>query len=228
MTNSDRVGLIAEKVGMTQLFDDNGVQVPVTVLKVEPCVIVALRSVEADGYSAVQLGSKESKEKHINKPQLGYFKKVNCKNYRRLKEYRINDATSAYKVGDVLDVTNFSEGQLVDVTGTSVGKGFAGGMKRHGFSGLRATHGVSITHRCHGSTGNRTWPGKVFKNKRMAGQMGNKKVTTLNLKVHSIDSEKGVILLRGAVPGSKNGVVFIRDAVKKCQPSVLNDKKKIV
>lgn len=209
-----RVGLIAEKVGMTQLFDDNGVQVPVTVLKVEPCTVVALRGKEKDGYSAVQMGTKETKEKHINKPQLGYFKKENSKNFRILKEFRVDDS-STYKVGDSYDVTHFEPGQFVDVTGTTVGKGFAGAMKRHGFGGLRATHGVSITHRCHGSTGNRTLPGRVFKNKRMAGHMGVNKVTTLNLMIHSIDKDKNVIFIRGCVPGAKNGVVFVRDAVKK-------------
>lgn len=209
-----RVGLIAEKVGMTQLFDDNGVQIPVTVLKVEPCTVVSLRTKEKDGYSAVQLGTKESKEKHIKKPQLGFFKKLNSKLFRILKEFRVDDSTT-YNVGDVIDVTHFEAGQLVDVSGTSKGKGFAGGMKRHGFGGLRATHGVSITHRSHGSTGNRTFPGRVFKGKRMAGHMGNAKVTMLNLKVHSVDKEKGVIFIYGAVPGSKQGVVYVRDAIKK-------------
>lgn len=210
----NRVGLIAEKIGMTQLFDDNGVQVPVTVLKVEPCTVVALREKEKDGYSAVQLGTKESGEKHINKPQLGYFKKEGSKNFRILKEFRVDDS-SVHKVGETFDVTHFTPGQFVDITGTTVGKGFAGAMKRHGFGGLRATHGVSITHRCHGSTGNRTLPGRVFKNKRMAGHMGTVKVTTLNLRVHSIDRDKGVIFIHGCVPGAKSGVVFIRDAVKK-------------
>ncbi len=210
----DRVGLIAEKVGMTQLFDDNGVQIPVTVLKVEPCAVVALRIKDKDGYSAVQIGTKESKKKHISKPQLGYFKKEGSKNYRILKEFRVEDPTT-HKVGDVLDVTHFVAGQFVDVTGTTSGKGFAGAMKRHGFGGLRATHGVSITHRCHGSTGNRTLPGRVFNNKKMAGHMGCNRVTTLNLRIHSIDTDKGVIFIHGCVPGPKNSVVFVRDAVKK-------------
>lgn len=210
----NRVGLIAEKIGMTQLFDDNGVQVPVTVLKVEPCAVVALREKEKDGYSAVQLGTKESKEKHINKPQLGYFKKEGSKNFRILKEFRVEDP-SAHNVGEVFDATHFEAGQFVDVTGVTNGKGFAGAMKRHGFGGLRATHGVSVTHRCHGSTGNRTLPGRVFKNKKMAGHMGDVKVTTLNLRVHSVDKDKGVIFIHGCVPGSKSGVVFVRDAVKK-------------
>lgn len=209
-----RVGLIAEKVGMTQLFDDNGAQIPVTVLKVNPCAVVALKTKEKDGYSAVQIGTKEAKEKHVNKPQQGYFKKLGSGLFRILKEFRINDE-AAYNVGDIFGADHFKEGQYVDVTGTSIGKGFAGGMKRHGFGGLRATHGVSVTHRSHGSTGNRTLPGRVFKNKKMAGHMGDKRVTMLNLKVHSIDKDKGVIFIHGCVPGSKNGVVFVRDAIKK-------------
>ena len=209
-----RVGLIAEKVGMTQLFDDNGVQIPVTVLKVEPCTVVSLRSKEKDGYNAVQLGTKEDKEKHIKKPQLGYLKKTNSKLFRILKEFRVDDS-STYNVGDVFDATHFEAGQFVDVSGVTKGKGFAGAIKRHGFGGLRATHGVSITHRCIGSTGNRTLPGRVFKGKRMPGHMGDTKVTVLNLKVHSVDKEKGVIFIRGAVPGSKQTVVYVRDAVKK-------------
>ncbi|MDR0942128.1 MAG: 50S ribosomal protein L3 [Holosporales bacterium] len=209
-----RVGLIAKKAGMTQLFDNNGMQIPVTVLKVDPCAVVALRTKDKDGYNAVQLGSNESKEKHINKPQIGYFNKVGSKLFRILKEFRVDDS-SAYKVGDTFDATHFTEGQLVDVTGVTKGKGFAGGIKRHGFGGLRATHGVSITHRCHGSTGNRTLPGRVFKGKKMAGHMGDVKVTTLNLKVHSVDKDKGVILIRGAVPGGENGIVYVRDAIKK-------------
>jgi large subunit ribosomal protein L3 len=208
-----RVGLIAEKVGMTQLFDDNGVRFPVTVLKIDPCTVVALKQKDKDGYDAVQLGAKEGKEKHINKPQLGYFKKVASKNFRILKEFRVDDV-APYNSGDVIDATHFAPGQLIDVTGITKGKGFAGSMKRHGFGGLRATHGVSVTHRSHGSVGNRTWPGRVFKNKRMAGHMGATKVTILNLKVYSVDKEKGVILVHGAIPGGKNGIVYIRDAIK--------------
>ncbi|MDR1476018.1 MAG: 50S ribosomal protein L3 [Holosporales bacterium] len=209
-----RVGLIAEKVGMTQLFDGNGVQVPVTVLKISPCTVVSLKTKEKDGYDAVQLGSKEGKGKHINKPQLGYFKKMSSKLFRILKEFRVDDVSS-YNVGDTIGVDLFSSGQYVDVTGITKGKGFAGGMKRHGFGGLRATHGVSIVHRCHGSTGNRTLPGRVFKGKRMAGHMGDQKVTTLNLMVHSVDKEKEVVFVRGAVPGCNSNTVIIRDAIKK-------------
>jgi large subunit ribosomal protein L3 len=209
-----RPGLIAEKLGMTQLFDDNGAQVPVTVLKIDPCVVVSLRSKEKDGYNAVQLGTKEGKEARFTKPLLGYFKKLNSKFFRILKEFRVDD-TSTYNVGDTFDASHFSPGQFVDISGITRGKGFAGAMKRHGFGGLRASHGVSITHRCHGSTGNRTLPGRVFKGKRMAGHMGNTKVTILNLSVHSVDKEKGVILVKGAVPGGKNRIVYVRDAIKK-------------
>ncbi|MDR1390823.1 MAG: 50S ribosomal protein L3 [Holosporales bacterium] len=210
-----RVGMIAKKLGMTQLFEDNGRKVPVTVLKVGPCVVLSLKSKEKDGYTAVQFGVGESAERGIKKPQLGYFKKLGSKFYGTLKEFRVGDS-SIYNVGDVFDVTHFEEGQLVDVSGVTNGKGFAGSMKRHGFGGLRASHGVSITHRCHGSTGNRTLPGRVFKGKRMAGHMGNSKVTILNLRVHSVDKEKGVIFVCGAVPGSRSGTVYVRDAVKKC------------
>lgn len=209
-----RVGLIAEKVGMTQLFDDNGVQVPVTVLKVDPCTVVALRTKEKDGYDAVQLGTMEDKEKHINKPQQGYFKKLGTKLFRILKEFRVSPGIN-HNVGDVLTVDHFKVGDFIDVTSRSIGKGFAGAMKRYGFGGLRATHGVSVTHRSHGSTGNRTLPGRVFKNKKMAGHMGDKRVTVLNLKIHSIDPSKNVIFVHGCIPGSKNSVVFIRDAIKK-------------
>ena len=210
-----RVGLIAEKIGMTQFFDDNGVFVPLTVLKVEPCTVVALRSKERDGFESVQIGTKqEDSGKHINKAQQGYFNKLGLKFFRVLKDFRVSDS-SVHKVGDVLDVTHFQSGDFVDVTGISKGKGFAGPMKRHGFGGLRATHGVSLSHRSHGSTGNRTEPGRVFKGKRMAGHMGNQRVTMLNLKVYAVDKEKGVIFIHGAVPGSKGGTVYIRDAIKK-------------
>jgi large subunit ribosomal protein L3 len=209
-----RVGLIAEKIGMTQLFDDNGVQVPVTVLKVEPCTVISLKTKDKDGYNAIQLGTKKCSENRLRKPQIGYFKSVSSEFFKTLKEFRVDDV-SQYNIGDTLRADYFSGGQLVDVTGISKGKGFAGGIKRHGFGGLRATHGVSIVHRSHGSVGNRTLPGRVFKGKRMAGHMGDEKVTTLNLLVHSVDVEKGVILIRGAVPGCKSGMILIRDAIKK-------------
>lgn len=213
----NRVGLIARKVGMTQLFNDDGVQVPVTVLHVTPCAVVSLITEETRGYNAVLLGTEEETSgKHINKAQLKNFEKLGCKNYRILKEYRVEDPTQ-YSVGDVFDCSYFAETKFVDVRGKTIGKGFAGGMKRHGFGGLRATHGVSITHRCHGSTGNRTLPGRVFKGKRMAGHMGNTNVTTQNLRIHHVDVEKNVIFVVGSVPGAKNSIVYIRDAVKKME-----------
>ena len=211
----DRVGLIAKKIGMTQLFNDDGVQVPVTVLHVDPCTVVYLLKKYERGYDAVLLGTcEEVSGKHINKTQLGYFKKIGSKNYRILKECRVN-STEGFNVGDTFDCSYFAETKFVDVRGRTIGKGFAGGMKRHGFGGLRATHGVSITHRCHGSTGNRTLPGRVFKGKRMAGHMGDVNVTTQNLRIHHIDVEKSVIFVIGSVPGAKNGIVYVRDAVKK-------------
>lgn len=210
-----RVGLIAEKLGMTQFFDDNGVLVPVTVIKVEPCTVVALRTRGKDGYNAIQLGSKkEETGKHVNKPQLEYFKKLGLGNFRILKEFRVAEP-NVYKVGDIITVSNYQKGDEIDVTGISKGKGFAGAMKRHNFGGLRATHGVSLTHRSLGSVGNRTLPGRIFKGKRMAGHMGAKKVTMLNLKVYDTDVDKGLIYVIGAVPGSKHGIIFIRDAIKK-------------
>lgn len=210
-----RVGLIAEKVGMTQYFDDNGVLKAITILKVEPCTVVALRKKDQDGVESVQLGTKiEESGKHINKAQLGFFKKHNLSNFRILKDFRVDDS-SIYKVGDIITAEHFKQGDLIDVTGITKGKGFAGGMKRYGFGGLRATHGVSISHRSHGSTGNRTEPGRVFKGKRMAGHMGNTKVTVLNLYVNWVSAEQGLIFVHGAVPGSKNGIVYIRDAIRQ-------------
>lgn len=214
-----RVGLIAEKVGMTQFFNDNGVLVPVTVLKVEPCTVVALRTEEKDGYNAVQIGTKkEEKGKHINKAQLENFKKIGTENFRILKEFRVDDP-GKYKVGRVLTVAHYQSGDKIDVTGVSKGKGFAGAMKRHGFGGLRSTHGVSLTHRSIGSVGNRTLPGRIFKGKRMAGHMGNSRVTMLNLKVYGVNEDKGLIFVIGATPGSKSSIVYLRDAIKK--PAVI-------
>jgi len=211
------VGLIAEKIGMTQLFDDKGVNVPVTVLKVEPCTVVALKTEEKHGYNAVQLGG-AGKPKNISKPLQGYFSKASEEGIeakRVLKEFRIaEDEMSGFSVGSEIRVDHFANGQIVDVTGTSVGKGFAGAMKRHGFGGLRASHGVSVSHRSHGSTGNRQDPGKVFKNKKMAGHMGARRVTKLNLEIHSVDLENNLILIKGSVPGAKGGIVYVRSAIK--------------
>lgn len=210
-----RVGLIAEKLGMTQFFDDNGVLIPITVLKVDPCTVVALRTKEKNGIESVQLGTKlEESGKHINKAQLGYFKKHELKPCRLLKDFRV-DNSSDYKIGDVFQADHFKAGDLIDITGITKGKGFAGAMKRHGFGGLRATHGVSISHRSLGSTGNRTQPGRVFKGKRMAGHMGNTQVTMLNLKVYGTDVNNGVLYVIGAVPGCKSSIVYIRDAIRQ-------------
>lgn len=209
-----RAGLIAEKIGMTQIFAADGTQVPVTVLKVEDCIVVSKKTVETDGYDALQIGAKIVKANKVNKPMRELFAKKEIEPRRYLREFRV-DSASFSDVGSVLNVSHFVEGQFIDVTGTSVGKGFAGAMKRHNFGGLRASHGVSAVHRSHGSTGNRQDPGKVFKNKKMAGHMGDRRVTKMNLSVYQIDVERGLIYVKGSVPGSKGGVVYVRDAIKR-------------
>lgn len=209
-----RSGLIAEKIGMTQIFEDNGVQVPVTVLKVSPCTVVERKMQDVHGYDAVQLGTREVNPTKLAKPQREYFSKKNIVPCKILKEFRVTPE-NLLEVGTLINESHFASGQFVDVTGTSVGKGFAGAMKRHNFGGLRASHGVSVSHRSHGSTGNRQDPGKVFKNKKMAGHMGHVRVTKLNLQVHSVDVEYGLIYIKGSVPGPKSGIVYVRDAIKK-------------
>ncbi|CAO3443097.1 LSU ribosomal protein L3p (L3e) [Azospirillum argentinense] len=215
-----RSGLIAQKVGMTRVFTDDGQHVPVTVLKVDSCQVVAVRTEDKDGYTAVQLGAGAIKVKNVTKPQRGHFAKARVEPKRKLVEFRV-DADALIEVGAELSAAHFVPGQFVDVTGTSIGKGFAGPMKRWNFGGLRATHGVSVSHRSHGSTGNRQDPGKVFKNKKMAGHLGDEKVTVLNLKVVSVDEDRGLIFLKGAVPGSEGAWLRIRDAVKKKAPEGL-------
>jgi len=209
-----RTGLIARKLGMMQIFNSAGGRVPVTVLKIDPCKVVDRRVQDKDGYTAVCIGSEAIPSRKLTKPMVGYFEKKSMPGFRHLKEFRVSE-DNLLDVGSDITAAHFAEGQFVDVTGTSVGKGFAGPMKRHNFGGLRASHGVSVVHRSHGSTGNRTSPGRVFKNKKMAGHMGAERVTVLNLKVVSVDPEKGVVFVKGAVPGSKNGVVWVRDAIKK-------------
>jgi large subunit ribosomal protein L3 len=209
-----RTGLIAEKIGMTQVFQENGVQVPVTVLKVSPCTVVEQKTEEVHGYNAVQLGTIEVAPTKLAKPQRESFAKKNIAPCKILKEFRVCKE-SLIEVGTVLTAAHFEGGQFVDVCGISVGKGFAGAMKRHNFGGLRASHGVSVSHRSHGSTGNRQDPGKVFKNKKMAGHMGHVRVTKLNLVLHSIDAERGLLYIKGSVPGPKSGIVYVRDAIKK-------------
>jgi large subunit ribosomal protein L3 len=212
-----RTGLIAQKVGMTRLFAENGDHVPVTVLKVEHCQVVAQRSADKDGYTALQLGVGAAKVKNVTEPMRGHFAKAKVEPKRKLVEFRVTP-DAVIEVGAELTADHFVPGQFVDVTGTTIGKGFAGAIKRHHFGGLRASHGVSISHRSHGSTGNRQDPGRVFKGKKMAGHMGDRRRTTLNLKVVATDPARGLLMLRGAVPGAPGGYVLVRDAVKRPSP----------
>ena len=213
-----RTGLIAKKVGMTRVFDEDGRHVPVTVLKLEGgCHVTAVMTEETNGYSSVQLGVGQAKVKNVTAPMRGHFAKAKVEPKMKVAEFRVTN-DNLLTVGDELAASHFVSGQFVDVIGTSIGKGFAGGMKRHNFGGMRASHGVSISHRAHGSTGQCQDPGKVFKGKKMAGHMGAERKTIQNLQVVSVDDEQGLILVRGAVPGSKNGWVFIKDAVKKSLP----------
>jgi large subunit ribosomal protein L3 len=212
-----RSGVIAKKVGMTRLFMEDGKQIPVTVLQLDKLQVVAKKTSDSDGYSAVQLGAGTAKAKRTSAPMRGHFAKANVEPKRKLVEFRV-DADNLIDVGEEIIADHYFEGQYVDVTGTSIGKGFAGAMKRWNFGGLRATHGVSISHRSHGSTGQCQDPGRVFKGKKMAGHMGAAKVTTQNLQVVKTDSGRGLIMIKGAVPGSKGGWVTVKDAVKKPFP----------
>ncbi|PYD64660.1 50S ribosomal protein L3 [Gluconacetobacter entanii] len=209
-----RTGLIAKKLGMTRLFKEDGTHVPVTVLQVDDLQVVDVRTKERDGYSAVQLGSGKAKVKNVTKPCRGHFAKAKVEPKRKLVEFRVAD-DAVLEVGATLSAAHFVVGQKVDVTGTSKGKGFAGAMKRWNFAGLEASHGVSISHRSHGSTGNRQDPGKVFKNKKMAGHLGSERVTTLNLEVAAVDAEKNLLMICGSVTGGKNELILVRDAIKK-------------
>jgi len=208
-----RCGLIARKVGMTRVFTDEGIHVPVTVLQVDNCQVVAQRNEERDGYTALQLGVGTAKVKRTSQQMRGHFAKAQVEPKRKLAEFRVSP-DAMIDVGSQILPDHFIDGQRVDVVGTSIGKGFAGAMKRHNFAGLRASHGVSVSHRSHGSTGNSQEPGRVWKGKKMAGHMGDARVTTQNLTVFSTDVERGLILIRGAVPGSKGGYVLVQDAVK--------------
>jgi len=212
-----RTGLIAQKLGMSRVFDEGGAHVPVTVLKIDNCQVVGVRTAEKNGYIAVQLGVGSVKVKNLSKAERGHFAKVKVEPKRKLAEFRVSK-DALLEVGVELGANHFVPGQFVDVTGTTIGKGFAGSMKRWNFGGLRATHGVSVSHRSHGSTGNRQDPGRTFPNKKMAGHLGVERVTTANLKVVSADAERGILLVRGAVPGSEGGFVLIRDAVKRKLP----------
>src|SRR3954471_12618838 len=209
-----RTGLLARKLGMTRVFTEEGNHIPVTVLKVDNCQVVAVRTEEKDGYTAVHLGIGAAKTKNVSKPQRGHFAKAKVEPKARLAEFRVSE-DALVDVGAEITAAHFIPGQYVDVTGTSIGKGFAGGMKRWNFGGLRATHGVSVSHRSLGSTGQRQDPGKTFKNKKMAGHLGAARVTTQSLRIVSADRERGVLMIMGSVPGSENGWVLIRDAVKR-------------
>jgi large subunit ribosomal protein L3 len=212
-----RSGLIAQKVGMTRIFAEDGRHIPVTVLKIDNCQVVGHRTMEKNGYTAMQLGSGLAKVKNTTKAERGAFAKANVEPKRKVVEFRVSE-DNLVDVGAEFTADHFVPGQYVDVSGTSIGKGFAGAMKRHNFGGLRASHGVSISHRAHGSTGQCQDPGKVFKGKKMAGQMGNERVTTQNLKVVKTDVERGLIMVEGSVPGAKGGWIMVRDAVKKSLP----------
>jgi large subunit ribosomal protein L3 len=212
-----RSGVIAQKVGMTRVFTDGGEHVPVTVLRLANCQVVAHRTKDKNGYVALQLGSGTRKPKNLTKADRGHFAVAKVEPKRKLAEFRVEEG-DLIPVGAEITADHFVVGQFVDVTGTSIGKGFAGGMKRWNFGGLRASHGVSISHRSIGSTGGRQDPGKTFKNKKMPGHMGVDRVTTLNLKVVQTDVERGLILVEGAVPGAKGGWITLRDAVKKKLP----------
>src|SRR5512142_1574370 len=212
-----RSGVIAQKVGMTRVFTEAGEHIPVTVLKLGNCHVLGHRTTEKNGYVALQLGSGTRKVKNVTKAERGNFAIAKVEPKRKVTEFRVSE-DALIPVGAEITADHFVPGQFVDVTGTSIGKGFAGGMKRWNFGGLRASHGVSISHRSIGSTGGRQDPGKTFKNKKMPGHMGVERVTTLNLKIVQIDVERGLILVEGAVPGSKSGWVTVRDAVKKKLP----------
>lgn len=212
-----RSGVIAQKVGMTRIFTEDGRHLPVTVLKLDQCQVVAQRTQAKDGYTALQLGSGLAKVKRVTKPMRGHFAVAKVLPKRKIAEFRVSPE-NLIDVGAEITADHFIEGQRVDASGTSIGKGFAGAMKRHNFKGLRATHGVSVSHRSHGSTGQCQDPGKVFKGKKMAGHMGNVSVTTQNLEIVRTDIDRGLIMVKGAVPGSKGGWVVLRDAVKRALP----------
>ena len=211
-----RTGLIARKLGMTRLFNDDGSTVPVTVLHLDEVRVIARREAEKDGYDALQVGIGRAKPKNVTRANRGHFAKTGVEAPLKLVEFRVG-ADAVVDLGAKLIGAHFVTGQKVDVTGISKGKGFAGAMKRWNFAGLEASHGVSVSHRSHGSTGNRQDPGKTFKNKKMAGHLGVERITTQNLEIAGCDLERGLLLIKGAVPGSKGGYVLVRDAVKRAR-----------
>lgn len=213
-----RTGVIAKKVGMTRLFQEDGRHVPVTVLALEGCQVVSVRTADRDGYVAVQLGAGEAKQKNVNKPQREHFAKAQVSLKARVAEFRVAD-DAVLEVGATIAASHFVPGQLVDVAGHTQGKGFAGVMKRWGFGGLNASHGISLSHRSHGSTGQRQDPGRVFKNKKMAGHMGARTRTQQNLEIVMTDADRDLLFVRGSVPGSKGGWLIVADAVKEARPA---------
>ena len=212
-----RCGVIVRKLGMSRVFNDAGEHIPVTVLKLDNVEVVSTRSKDRDGYLAVQLGFGSRKAKHTTKPMKGVFSKAKMEPKEKLAEFVVSE-DAILNVGDKISVNHYVVGQKVDVVGTSQGKGFAGSMKRHNFGGMMASHGVSVSHRAHGSTGNSQDPGRVWKGKKMAGQYGNKRITTQNLTVIRLIEDESLILVEGSVPGSKNGIVFLSDACKHSLP----------
>ncbi|AKK19830.1 50S ribosomal protein L3 [Candidatus Liberibacter africanus] len=210
-----RSGVVARKLGMTCVYSSEGNRLPVTMLHLDNCQVVVHRTLEKNGYMAVQVGAGDAKVKNVSKPMRGFFSSVKVPPKKKLFEFRIQKDDDFLPIGTVFSPSYFNVGQLVDVAGVTIGKGFAGAMKRHNFGGLRATHGVSISHRSHGSTGCRQDPGRVFKNKKMAGHMGGNRVTTKNLEVVLVDDEKGLIFVKGCVPGAKNNSwIIVRDSFK--------------
>ena len=218
MASQIRTGLIARKLGMTRLFNEDGSSTPVTVLHVDNVRVVAARTTDKDGYAALQVGFGKAKAKNVSKPNRGHFAKAGVEAPAKVVEFRVSE-DAAVAPGTGLSVEHFVKGQRIDVTGTTKGKGFQGAMKRWNFAGLEASHGVSISHRSHGSTGNRQDPGKTFKNKKMAGHLGVERVTTQNLVVAGHDVERGLLLVKGAIPGAAGSFVLVRDAVKRARPA---------
>ena len=211
-----RTGIIGTKIGNSSFFNEDGSVTPITIIKVDDCVVSQIKTKDKDGYNAIQLASIENNLKisNVTKPQRKIFSSIDIKPKKVLKEFRVSEE-SFLELGAIVDISHFQKDQIVDVTGVSIGKGFAGSMKRHNFKGGRASHGVSVSHRAHGSTGNSQDPGKVFKGKKMAGHMGAKKVTKQNLKIISVDQDNKLISIKGSVPGKRNTVVLIKDAIKK-------------